>query len=115
MADWIEEAACRTVDTEIFFPHFMGSVQNQRLQAAPALAICNRCPVIDICESKNKDVPDGVFFGTVPGERNLEPPTWPDELRAEAANGVHYTKLMQKYGKSRAQVYKIINNQSRKV
>lgn len=110
---WSFKAACRDKNSAIFFPHFTGNLENQRSQAFFAIQICNGCPVKKECEFANKDVPDGVFFGTVPSERNTEGPSWPSELRAEAAQGVHYTKLMRKYGISRSQVYKIINNQSR--
>ena len=105
------QAACRDQDTRLFFPAFSGDINHQRQQAEFAIAICDNCVVKPNCEKANRDAPDGVFYGTVPAERGG--PTWPDELRAEALQGVHYTVLMQKYGISRSQVYKIIKNQSR--
>ena len=45
--DWTERAACRGVDTELFFPV---STQGPALaQIEQARAICARCPVLDDC------------------------------------------------------------------
>ncbi len=45
--DWTDWAACRGVNTELFFPvdHDSPAVE----QVARAKAICARCPVIDDC------------------------------------------------------------------
>ena len=40
--DWKAEAACRDLDTSIFFP-------DSELDAAPALEVCASCPVREAC------------------------------------------------------------------
>lgn len=42
---WWTQAACLGVDPDVFFPD-----DNADLEAArPALAVCEACPVIDVC------------------------------------------------------------------
>ncbi len=62
--DWKSDAACRTVDTSIFFPE-------SETAAAPALAVCARCPVRDQCldfalETRQHD---GIWGGATETER----------------------------------------------
>lgn len=50
--EWIDEAACASVDPEVFFPTKRGGsipVTDESLYAAAAL-VCGRCPVRDECE-----------------------------------------------------------------
>lgn len=45
--DWRTRAACRDMDTELFFP-----VNTSRQAAEPALAVCRDCPVQQTCLSE---------------------------------------------------------------
>lgn len=47
--DWRDDAACRDVDPELFFPD--GEVKSDRAQVAMAKLICRRCPVSTTCLS----------------------------------------------------------------
>lgn len=62
--EWKSDAACRTVDTSIFFPETEAA-------AAPALAVCARCPVREQCldfalETRQHD---GIWGGATETER----------------------------------------------
>ncbi len=62
--EWKSDAACRTVDTSIFFPE-------NEAAAAPALAVCARCPVREQCldfalETRQHD---GIWGGATETER----------------------------------------------
>ena len=45
--DWRNEAACREVDPELFFP--IGNSGPALLQIEEARQVCHRCPVMDEC------------------------------------------------------------------
>lgn len=47
--DWMAQAACRDEDPELFFP--IGATGPAVAQVAEAKAVCNRCPVREICLS----------------------------------------------------------------
>lgn len=63
--DWLERAACRGMDPEIFFP-------SQGMDGREAKAICATCPVtqecLDYAESNKERI--GVFGGMTAQERN---------------------------------------------
>jgi len=61
---WREQAACRGFDTDLFFPE-------TDEDAAPALAICQGCPVREACLefALATNQADGVWGGTTPDER----------------------------------------------
>ncbi len=63
--DFFDDAACRDVDTEVFFPA-------SESQAGPAQAICAVCPVREEClEYALETRPgDGVWGGLTPTERH---------------------------------------------
>lgn len=47
---WTERAACRGIDTEIFYAHETATNATQAaLAAAPAIAICRVCTVTNLC------------------------------------------------------------------
>lgn len=46
---WMHHAVCRDEDPELFFPTGNGDVAQR--QAAEALAVCARCPVVAECRS----------------------------------------------------------------
>jgi len=46
---WLEQAACRTEDPELFFP--IANAGPALAQVAAAKAICGRCPVQELCLS----------------------------------------------------------------
>lgn len=62
--EWKADAACRTVDTSIFFPETEAA-------AAPALAVCARCPVREQCLDFALDTRqnDGIWGGATEIER----------------------------------------------
>lgn len=77
-------AACRApdVDPALFFvftttgephsdPAARGSIATQRRKAAPALAVCARCPVRDACLAAFISDRWCVVGGTVPLERKM--------------------------------------------
>ena len=45
--DWRDDAACRTVDPELFFP--VGNTGPALDQIERAKAVCGRCPVTEQC------------------------------------------------------------------
>ena len=47
MTSWLDRAACRTVDPEIFFPTGVGVVAER--QVIRAKEVCRRCPVQPEC------------------------------------------------------------------
>ncbi|OLT42162.1 transcription factor WhiB [Saccharomonospora sp. CUA-673] len=65
----MEDAACRDVDPELFFPISDRGPGAQ--QAAEAKAICGRCPVRDRCLSYALDagLDFGIFGGLTQEER----------------------------------------------
>jgi WhiB family redox-sensing transcriptional regulator len=62
--DWQDDALCRQVDTDLWFPPPGGT-------PAPAKAICRRCPVQFTCLelAVANDIEHGVYGGTTPTER----------------------------------------------
>jgi WhiB family redox-sensing transcriptional regulator len=62
--DWKAEAACRDLDTEIFFP-------DNDINAAPALEVCASCPVREACLdfALRTRQNDGVWGGRTETER----------------------------------------------
>jgi len=63
--DWFDEASCRGVDTDVFFPV-------SDAQADKAKAICASCPVREQCLEYALEVrpPEGVWGGLTPIERH---------------------------------------------
>ncbi len=63
--DWFEDAACRDVDTAIFFP-------TSDAHADAAKAICRQCPVREECleYALATRPPEGVWGGLTPIERH---------------------------------------------
>ena len=45
--DWREQAACRTVDPDLFFP--IGTTGTALVQIEAAKAVCRKCPSIEAC------------------------------------------------------------------
>jgi WhiB family transcriptional regulator, redox-sensing transcriptional regulator len=66
---WLDLAACREVDPEIFFP--ISTTGAAIGQVREAQAICARCPVTAEClDWAQRMGPDyGVWGGTIPDER----------------------------------------------
>jgi WhiB family transcriptional regulator, redox-sensing transcriptional regulator len=68
---WLDQAACRDLDPERFFPE-----PGERVKAAEAKAICAGCQVRDHCRdlavnaAGGLDHDHGVFGGTLPAERS---------------------------------------------
>jgi WhiB family transcriptional regulator, redox-sensing transcriptional regulator len=68
---WLDQAACRELDSERFFPE-----SGEHTKAAEAKAICGSCEVRDQClelavkAAGGLDADHGVFGGTLPAERS---------------------------------------------
>ena len=77
---WLDQAACRDLDSEQFFPE-----PGEQAKAAEAKAICAGCQVRDHCRdlavkaAGGLDADHGVFGGTLPAERSrLRGNTFPE-------------------------------------
>lgn len=70
-SDWRAEAACRTVDPELFFP--VGTARDVERQHRAARAVCAECPVARQClqSAVALEGVDGIWAGTTPLERDL--------------------------------------------
>ncbi|MHA6795490.1 WhiB family transcriptional regulator [Pseudonocardia bannensis] len=69
MTEWIDRAACRRFDAELFFP--VGSGTPAAGQTARAQAVCECCPVTQEClgwAMRNGEV-EGVWGGLDAAER----------------------------------------------
>ncbi|WP_102508157.1 WhiB family transcriptional regulator [Sanguibacter massiliensis] len=63
---WIDDAACRGVDTEVFFPpERIGRGGGHGYDARPALALCRACPVrqacLDAALDEEKNAPSSTY------------------------------------------------------
>lgn len=69
MTTWLDRAACRDVDPEIFFPTGAGELADRQLVRAKA--ICRRCPVRPEClrSAQFHASGDGVWGGLDADER----------------------------------------------
>ena len=68
---WKMEAACRGMDTEIFFlPEGIRGESRARHERR-AQRICNRCPVIGNCQERGKSEPYGVWGGETERDREV--------------------------------------------
>jgi WhiB family redox-sensing transcriptional regulator len=67
LGDWVEEALCREVGSEIFFPPDDKPVARDFY--ANAKSICNRCSVTVECLEYGLAETYGVWGGTTPSER----------------------------------------------
>jgi len=92
---WLDQAACRDLDPERFFPE-----PGEQTKAAEAKAICAGCQVRDQCRdlavnaAGGIDQDHGVFGGTLPAERSrLRGNTFPEpsayRQRRELAEAAH--------------------------
>lgn len=66
---WHAEAACRGMDTNVFFP---AGGSGSRINWSAALTVCARCPVREACldYAVRTSQPDGVWGGATPAERH---------------------------------------------
>lgn len=69
MTDWRNEARCRDVDSELFFP--VGETGRAAIQTEEAKAVCRACPAVEEClqYALDEDIPHGVFGGLTERER----------------------------------------------
>ncbi|GAA1228374.1 WhiB family transcriptional regulator [Prauserella halophila] len=67
--EWVQDAACRDEDPELFFPVSDTGPGSQ--QAARAKAVCARCPVRDLClqQALDNGLDFGIFGGLTQEER----------------------------------------------
>ena len=64
--DWTDEAACRGMDTRAWFP------EDNRILDGPAnraVSICMGCPVRRQCAEMALSIPDGIWGGATPAQR----------------------------------------------
>ena len=68
-ADWRDNAACRDIDPDLFFP--IGTGEGDLIRVAEAKRVCRACPVQAQCLSWALDhyVTDGVWGGITADER----------------------------------------------
>ncbi|WP_141585524.1 WhiB family transcriptional regulator [Actinomadura sp. WMMA1423] len=66
---WEEEAACRSLDPDLFFPVADETVY--AAQIAVVRRVCAACPAASLCLewALTTGEPDGIWAGTTPGER----------------------------------------------
>ncbi|MFB4306883.1 WhiB family transcriptional regulator [Actinomadura sp. GTD37] len=66
---WEEEASCRSLDSDLFFPVAGETVYTTRIAAIRQ--ICASCPAANLCLewALATGEPDGIWAGTTPGER----------------------------------------------
>ena len=76
--EWQYEAACRDLDTELFFHPEGERGSTRRRRAANAKAICATCPVIEQCRSYAlaAQEPYGIWGGMTEEERREEIRSW---------------------------------------
>ena len=67
--DWLDHAACRRSDPELFFP--VTDIRAARAQVEAAKKVCRHCPVKGICLSWAMDNGQeaGIWGGTTEEER----------------------------------------------
>jgi len=72
--EWQYEAACRDLDTELFFHPEGERGSTRRRRAANAKAICATCPVIEQCRAYAlaAQEPYGIWGGMTEEERREE-------------------------------------------
>lgn len=67
---WRDEASCRDVDPEVFFPVAQEGSEAFARQVAVAVAVCVGCPVREACAAEAVRVDAvGVWGGLTEGER----------------------------------------------
>lgn len=68
MGSWRDNAKCRGLDPEIFYPQ-VEEVEEE--DAAEAIAVCNACPVREVCleHALARREKEGVWGGATPRER----------------------------------------------
>lgn len=66
---WLRYAACRDEDSELFFP--VGNTHDAIVQANEAMAVCYRCPVMELCGewALSNRIEHGVWGGLTEAER----------------------------------------------
>lgn len=67
--EWMEDAACRGADPELWFP--VGYGEPSKVQTQQAKAVCRRCPVEKTCLTWaiRTGQQDGIWGGRTPEER----------------------------------------------
>jgi WhiB family transcriptional regulator, redox-sensing transcriptional regulator len=69
MAGWRDQARCREVDPDLFFP--IGDGRLGQRQIAQAKSVCAECPVAVECLAfAMRCLPDGIAGGTTAAERS---------------------------------------------
>ena len=63
---WLDDAACRGVGTDVFYPE---KPTRAGAQYRAAQRICRSCPVTAECLTAGMDDPHGVWGGLTPAER----------------------------------------------
>lgn len=65
--EWFEEAACRGMDPNVFFPNVQETVEQDR---AIAKRVCSNCSVRELCEIRGRFEEYGIWGGTDEDQRH---------------------------------------------
>ena len=65
--DWTARAACKGMDTSLFFPEGKGQKPDPE-----AIAACERCPVANECNAHALRYSEQGLWSTLPGTRRAE-------------------------------------------
>ena len=68
LGEWRSKAACKGIDTALFYPEQAGRYGPQEMQA---VAICARCPVRQECADAGHSEHHGIWGGMAPTERKF--------------------------------------------
>lgn len=67
---WVADAACRGLPTEAFFPPPGAGGRHERSRGGHALAVCEGCPVQELCASyATEERLEGIYGATTTRER----------------------------------------------
>lgn len=71
-ARWTEGAACKPEDLHLFYPKGRGGSKGDQKRFDAAKAICNGCPIREVCLTKAIEEEDGwgIRGGLTPDERD---------------------------------------------
>ena len=65
-----QEGLCRDKDPDLWFPEFDERTKEYGQQAAKAIAVCDVCPIKEVCLAYGLEFEDyGVWGGTTPSQR----------------------------------------------
>lgn len=66
--EWFEDAACRGMDPDVFFPNVLETIEEDR---EIAKRVCANCSVRELCQDRGEDEEYGIWGGEDEDERWL--------------------------------------------